>query len=376
MHILVTADTVGGVWTYTRELVTGLVERGIKVTLVSFGEIPGVGQARWIEHLQNQSFAGGTQALAYHPTAFKLEWMKNSQADMEASAEYLRAVISEAKPDLLHFNQFSYGALDCDLPRLVVAHSDVVSWWVAVHGTEPPPSSWLRWYRETVTRGLAQATVVIAPSRWMMEQVERYYIAPRHNQVIHNGRTPALFNPHVTKEDRIVSVGRIWDRGKNAGLLLRTNMPAPVFIVGSDRDPQDGNRLFRMTQGEANIYFEPQQDERQMAQTLGRAAIYAAPSQYEPFGLAPLEAALSRCALVASDIPSFRELWDGAAIFFRNNDAEALRLAMELLTSDPALRQRYSNLAYDRARRNFSAHRMVESYIALYRSLSPAVAAA
>ncbi len=33
MHILVTADTLGGVWTYTRELVTGLVRHGERVTL-------------------------------------------------------------------------------------------------------------------------------------------------------------------------------------------------------------------------------------------------------------------------------------------------------------------------------------------------------
>jgi hypothetical protein len=37
MHILVTADTLGGVWTYTQELVTGLLRRGEQVTLVSFG---------------------------------------------------------------------------------------------------------------------------------------------------------------------------------------------------------------------------------------------------------------------------------------------------------------------------------------------------
>src|SRR5208282_331116 len=37
MHVLITTDTVGGVWNYTRELVTGLSRRGIRVTLVSFG---------------------------------------------------------------------------------------------------------------------------------------------------------------------------------------------------------------------------------------------------------------------------------------------------------------------------------------------------
>lgn len=373
MHILVTADTVGGVWTYTRELVTGLVRRDVKVTLVSFGDIPAAGQTRWIEQLQNQASHG--PGLTYHPTGFRLEWMQNCQSDMRASAEYLRELIREAKPDLLHFNQFYYGSLDCELPRLVVAHSDLVSWWIAVHGTEPPRTPWLTWYRDAVTRGLAQATAVIAPSRWMMEQVNRYYVAPRHVEVIHNGRTPTLFNAHMTKEARIVTVGRLWDRGKNAGLLLRTHMPVPVLIVGRDRDPQGASETFAVEEG-TNIHLEPRQEEKQIAQTLGRSAIYAALSQYEPFGLAPLEAALSRCALVASDIPSFRELWDGAAIFFRNNDAESLRLALELLTADPALRTKYSNLAYDHARTAFSADGMVARYMDLYRGLAPAVAAA
>src|SRR5258708_37854553 len=40
VHVLVTADTMSGAWTYTRELVTGLVTRGIRGTLVTFGESP------------------------------------------------------------------------------------------------------------------------------------------------------------------------------------------------------------------------------------------------------------------------------------------------------------------------------------------------
>ena len=40
MHVLVTTDTLSGVWTYTQELVTGLANRGVRVTLVSLGDIP------------------------------------------------------------------------------------------------------------------------------------------------------------------------------------------------------------------------------------------------------------------------------------------------------------------------------------------------
>jgi glycosyltransferase involved in cell wall biosynthesis len=375
MHILVTTDTVGGVWTYTRELVTGLLRRGLRVTLVSFGDIPALGQTRWMEDLRHSSRTGA--GFTYFPTAFRLEWMQEAPADMEASAEYLRGVIRDCRPDLLHLNQFYYGTLESPLPRLVVAHSDVVSWWMSVYEQEPPSSSWLSWYRESVSRGLAQATQVVAPSRWMLEQIERHYGKPARGCVIHNGRTPGLFNPHVSKEGKILTVGRRWDAGKNAGLLLSQEMPAPVIIVGSDRHPEGRSDGWEEKPAAAsNIRLQPRQDERRLVQLLGRAAIYAATSRYEPFGLAPLEAALSRCAIAASDIPSFRELWQGAAMFFRNNDAADLRRVLDALVRDPELCRNYGNLAYARARRQYTADRMVENYMILYQALAPRAMAA
>ena len=363
MHILVTADTLGGVWTYTRELVTGLVRRGIKVTLVSFGDIPSAAQTRWLDALPQVDF---------RTTAFKLEWMQDSEADMEASSEYLSQVIDETRPDLLHFSQYYYGSLPVDLPKVVIAHSDVLSWWSALHEHPPAESAWLRWYRESVARGLGSATTVIAPSHWMLQQIELQYGKPQQGAVIHNGRTPSLFNPHVSKEDSVLSVGRLWDIGKNAALLLREDMPVPVHIVGADRHPEFQSSAFTVEEIRSNIHLDPQQDETQMAQLFSRAGIYAATSRYEPFGLAPVEAALSRCAIVASDIPTFRELWDGAAIFFRSNDAGDLRRALSELTRDSGLRQHYANLAYNHARAKFTSARMIDEYSELYHSLMPA----
>jgi glycosyltransferase involved in cell wall biosynthesis len=362
MRILVTADTLGGVWTYTRELVTGLARRGVRVTLVSFGEILPPERTTWIDELRE---------VDYRPTAFKLEWMQDSEADMEASSEYLCGVIEETRPDLLHLSQFYYGALPSDIPRIVVAHSDVVSWWWAVHRAKPVESAWLRWYREIVTRGLSGADVVLAPSRWMLDQVEIHYKKPARSRVVPNGRSIGRFNPHVTKEEFAVTLGRLWDSGKNAALLLREEIALPVHIIGADRHPELANGAFVMEELRPNVHLEPQQNERQIAALLSRAAVYAATSQYEPFGLAPLEAALSRCAIVASDIPTFRELWEGAALFFNNNDAHDLRQKLELLARDPGLRIRYGNLAYDHARRRFSAVRMVDQYLEVYQALIP-----
>ncbi len=363
MHILVTADTLGGVWTYTRELVTGLVRRGERVTLVSFGDIPTAAQTRWMD---------GLEKLDYRPTAFKLEWMLDSEADMEASAQYLEAVIEETRPDLLHLSQFYYGALECDVPRIVVAHSDVVSWWAAVHKQEPPVTDWLRWYRKIVARGLRETSAVVAPSRWMLEQVELHYGNPASGAVIHNGRNPGLFNPYVSKERNVVTVGRLWDSGKNAALLLKQELPAPVRIIGCSRHPDLGGNAFGAESIPENVQLEPEQDESQLAYTLARAGIYAATSQYEPFGLAPVEAALSRCAIVASDIPSFREIWEDAAVFFRSNDPESLRDAIQTLLRDPALWRQMGNRALRYAQQRFTAERMVSDYMGLYQSLVPA----
>jgi glycosyltransferase involved in cell wall biosynthesis len=100
-----------------------------------------------------------------------------------------------------------------------------------------------------------------------------------------------------------------------------------------------------------------------------RAAVYAATSLYEPFGLAPVEAALSRCAIVANDIPTFRELWQDSVLYFRRNDPRNLCETLERVLNDSNLQQRYGELAYQRALNLFTAERMVDDYCALYASL-------
>ena len=149
MHVLMTADTVGGVWTYTRELVTGLCARGVRVTLVSFGAIPTDDQVAWVSQVDG---------LDYRPTSYRLEWMQDSHADLDLSRNYLSRIVREVRPDLIHSNQYAFGDLSSKIPCIVVAHSDVVSWWVSVHGEEPPESEWMRRYRDTVTRGIRAAS--------------------------------------------------------------------------------------------------------------------------------------------------------------------------------------------------------------------------
>lgn len=366
MRALVTADTVGGVWTYTRELVTGLLRRGIEVTLVSFGNIPDPAQRAWIDALGH---------LDYRATAFKLEWMQDAEDDLKMSGEFLLDVIAETQPDLLHFSQYYYGALKTDRPKVVVAHSDVCSWWVGVHGQQPDENSWIHSYRRTVLDGLKGATCVVAPSRWMLGAIREHYGDVPSGTVIYNGRNPGLFNPHVSKDDLVIGVGRVWDKAKQVSLLAECGHKVPVWIVGSERHPDPAFENRSAEPEKRNVRWCGQQGETQIRLLFSRASIYAATSRYEPFGLAPLEAALSRCAIIANDIPTFRELWGESAMYFRANDAEDLARKIDQLQNDRDLRLTYANLAYRRAKQRFTAERMVNDYVNLYHTLVPAGAA-
>ena len=364
MHVLVTADTLTGVWTYTRELVTGLVSRGLRVTLVSFGEIPLPQQTAWMDSLHG---------LDYLPTAFRLEWMQEGEPELDDSTQFLAALVQEIKPDVLHLGQFCYGALPVKVPRVVVAHGDLVSWWQVVHGHEPRETKWLRWYRETVCRGLWGASAVVAPSAWMLETLGRCYGLPARSTVIYNGRNPIFFNPYVSKEDSVMAVGRLWDAGKQVFLLTQHAHPISVCIVGHDEPVPSCMTPIRADVKVAidhiNVALKGPQTESQLRALYSRTAMYAATARYEPFGMGPLEAALSRCAIVANDIPSYREIWEDTAVYFRSNDAESLADVIKDLSEDRELCRGYANRAYQRARERFTAKRMIDDYLQLYRSL-------
>ena len=364
MHVLITADSLSGSWTYARELVTGLVTRGIRVTLVSFGEIPLPDQTSWMDHLHG---------LDYRPTAFRLEWMQEAEQDLPESSDFLMSLVRELHPDVLHLNHFCYGNLPVDVPKVVMAQGDLITWTQAVHGR--PPRG-LNWYRRTVLNGLMGADAVVAPSEWMLDRISECYMYPQRTEVIYPGRNPIFFNPYVSKDDCVLSVGRLVDASKQVFLLTQQQHPLPVCIVGAEHTvplPRVPIRAdVKVTIEETSVAIRGPQTDAQLRALYSRAAIYAATSRYEPLGMPVLEAAFSRCAIVANDIPSHREIWGDAALYFRTNDAASLAENIRRLNEDRPMRRAYAELAYSRARERFTTKRMIDQYLALYRSLRSA----
>jgi len=352
MRVLMTADTVGGVWTSALELTRGLERHGVHVVLAAMGAPLRDDQRAEAEALQN---------LTLHARPYRLEWMERPWRDVEAGSEWLLRLERESAPDVIHLNEFTRGSLPWRAPTVVVGHSCVLSWWQAVRG-EPAPVRWAR-YAGAVRTGIAAADLVVAPTRWMAQQLQTHY-GPLHRvSVIPNGRDPTGFDP-APKERFIFAAGRAGDEAKNLAALGRAarGLPWSVFIAGNTEHP-DGGRT-ELGAAHALGRLTP----RAVARWYASAAIYALPARYEPFGLSALEAALSGCALVLGDIPSLREVWEDTAVFVPPDDELALRDTLLELIRDERRRARIAAAAARRAFR-FNASRMARRYARLYTQL-------
>lgn len=348
-RVLMTADTVGGVWTYAMELIRALGKRGVTVGLATMGAPLSLSQRAEIGSLPNAEV---------FESSYKLEWMNEPWDDVHAAGDWLLKIEDAFRPDIVHLNNFPHGALSWRTPKIVVGHSCVLSWWRAVKGCDVP-REW-DMYRRMVTDGLALADLVVAPSHAMLAALTEHYGPFAATAVIANGRRCATAKAGP-KLDLILAAGRLWDDAKNILALAQAapRLPWPVCIAGDNRHP-DGREtrqfqvrhLGQLSSDELQVWFE-------------RAAIYAAPARYEPFGLSVLEAALAGCALVLADIPSLRGNWNDAAVFVAPDDAHALEAALRKLIANPTLRVELAAKA-QRVAGRFTPEKMADGYLRAY----------
>lgn len=359
MTILLTSDTVGGVWTYALDLMRSLPRvRWILATMGDALRADQYGELREVQQLCDVTLC---------ESRFALEWMPEPWRQVDEAGRWLLDLEAQHAPDIVHLNGYAHAALPFRAPTLVVAHSCVLSWWQAVKGEQAPPE----WscYRERVRAGLLAANAIAAPTRAMLGEIEALYgplpqPEPRL-QVLANGRTlPAAARAvEVEKEPFVFAAGRLWDEAKNIALLERAapHLSWPVRVAGH------GEHTEASVQNGA-LQLLGRIESRQVLGQMRRASIYALPARYEPFGLSILEAALCGCALVVGDIASLREVWGEAALFVPPDDERALAQAINALAQDDAWRAEMARRAGERAQR-FSLRRFGESYERAYQDL-------
>ncbi len=356
MRILLTTDTIGGVWTFTEELTTELLQRGHAVALVSMGRQPSHEQQSWCAA---QSLVHGS-SFQFIASNVPLEWMEKNEFVFTQGAGVLFHVARQFRPDLLHSNQFCFGELSLDIPKLVTAHSDVMSWAGACRQRGLEQTRWLRQYRSLVTQGLQSCDAIASPTRWMALELARHYSDLPPSYVIHNGR--GLISPHSRlRTVQAVTAGRLWDETKNIGMLRDVNSPIPIYVAG---ERECGSSVAPRQMGRSILLGALPQ--ASLLALFARSSIYIATSIYEPFGLAPLEAALCGCAVVANDIASLHEVWGDAALYF--DGPRSLSTLLHQLNREELRLVQARQRSFARAN-ELTTQRMADGYEALYRAM-------
>lgn len=345
-RILMSVDAVGGVWRYAMDLAGAMRPGGAQFLFVGMGPGPSAAQRAEAEALGELVWLD-----------LPLDWTTDDEMALDAIAPALEALSVHA--DVIHLNAPSQAAgLKANIPVITASHSCVVTWFAAVKGTQCPPQ-W-SWQHRRNLAGMLASNAVIVPSRSHGETLSACYGPIENLHVVHNSTQPAA--PGAEKRDVVMAAGRWWDEGKNAALLsaIARDIDWPIIAAGQQRSP-DG-KLVDMNGVAATGPLSGQETRERIAQ----AGIVVSPSLYEPFGLVALEAAMAATPLVLSDIPTYRELWDGAALFAPPNSPSHFIEAVNKLARDPKLRREMGARAQRRAE-HFTPQRQADAMHTLYR---------
>lgn len=354
IRLLMTTDAVGGVWTYALDLARGLAPHGVRTTLAVLGPAPSADQV---------AAAAAVPGLRLLPTDLPLEWLAEAAMPVEASGRAIAALAAEA--DLVHLNAPGpVAGARFPVPLVVACHSCVATWWHSVRGGPLPED--FRWRAALVERAYRAADLLVAPTAAFATATAQVYRLPAAPMVIHNGRRilPPSSPPVSAPAEFAFTAGRLWDEGKNLAVLDRAaaRLPFPVLAAGALEGPN--GTCARLPHLRALGHLP----EAEMARWLAAQPIYVSPARYEPFGLAVLEAAQAGCALVLSDTPGFRELWQDAAAFVPAEDDVALAETVLQVAQDRERRTALGVAARERAER-YTVERQVAGMLDAYRRL-------
>jgi glycosyltransferase involved in cell wall biosynthesis len=359
LRILLTTDTVGGVWQYSLELARGLARLDIETAMAVIGPSPSDA------HLRQ---ARSVPQLKLIDTGCELDWLAEDYAAVARAGRTVARIARECDADLVQLNTPALAA-DAEFRQPVVAvqHSCLASWWEAVRGTALPAD--FEWRTRLVRAGLHAADAVVAPTSAFAQTTRLLYALPATPRTVHNGRTPLpLPLPAHPEPDFVFTAGRLWDEGKNLATLdaAAERLGVPILAAGPVRGPNGAEVPFRNLRCLGNL------DEPELGRRLGARPIFVSAALYEPFGLSVLEAASAGCPLVVSDIPTFRELWEGAAIFVPPRNERGFAEAIFRLVEDDTERAAHGQAAKARAAR-YTPDAMAAQMASIYHGLLPAV---
>jgi glycosyltransferase involved in cell wall biosynthesis len=312
-----TTDTVSDVWRYCIQLASGLASVGVRVSLVALGQAPTEAQKTQAEGIPGLSLIVGV---------FRLPWMENAWAEVDAASHWLLALVDQIDPDVVHVQGLSLAAIPWKHPLVATYHESVAF--------EDP---WHE-YERRARIGIKRAAKVVFFTHAARAEAEALFGKSEGSIVIPNG----------IGTDKVV----ISDK-------------EPWMLAGFDRANEKRVKTFLSTISLETTWPLVMTSRRHAGERMRRASIYVAPDVGDAASYSTFLAAASGCVLALADTPSAREIWEGAALLLAPNDPEVWIEGLNGLAAESATHMELAALSIKRTKA-FSSDRLVRDMLLTY----------
>lgn len=350
---------IGGVETFSQQLIAGLRARGHDFTVISSGRMQdGI-----------PDLSAGVPVWRF---PFAVAADRRDLRAMLTIGSQVNTLLHNLQSDLIHLNTTGPSAMyylrseaATQLPTLLSLHMPLP--------TVDRPGS-------LVARVLQSVTHVAGVSRASLQSAVRAVpaLAGRSSLILNALQPPPVPPaPMPSGDPLILCVGRFteqkgFDIALQAFAHVLRHYPTAALAIAGDGDLRDALEQQATDLGLAgHVRFLGRQSHDQVYHLLNEAALLLAPSRYEPFGLVALEAAQMGRPVVASRVDGLEEVvvHGETGLLVDPEKSEQLAEAILTLLKSPVMCEEFGTRARQRAEQKFSFRKFLDSYEALYRTL-------
>lgn len=262
----------------------------------------------------------------------------------------MNAIFTKASLDLLHVPHFNI-PIFYSRPLVITIH-DLL--WHEHRGAEvttlPAWKYWIKyWFYRLVTRiAIQKSLTIFVPTNTVRSTLKKYFPESFSKVVV----TPEGISDHLKIQakklknltrisNKLLYVGSLYPH-KNVSLVIKALklLPDHTLTIVSSRSVFRKKLQKEVSKYELDkrVEFLSNVDDTQLARLYKTSATLIQPSLSEGFGLTGLEAITFSTPVIASNIPVFKEVYRGAALYFDPHSQEDFCKAIAKLSDQEKLK--------------------------------------
>lgn len=222
---------------------------------------------------------------------------------------------------------------------------------------------------------------IIAISEYTKSDIVKYYnVDPDKIDVVYQPVSQRYYEEVEKRREvlhildpYILYVGSINSRKNLLGAIkaiqmMPSDLQIPLVVVGSGKEYKVEVEAYVASNGLQDMVLFQDHDvsDEELQQLYLHAELFVYPSFYEGFGLPIVEALLSRCPVVTSNVSSLPEAAGAVSLKSNPEDIKDISANIERVLTDEDLRKKMKSAGYDYAMKTFnpevSAKKLMEIY--------------